>query len=249
MTARFAYLLRLGDTALVLGHRLAEWCGSGPTPEEDIALANIGLDLTGQATAWLDLAGAAEGKGRDADALAYFRDGTDFRNLLLAEQPNEDFGHTMVRQMLFDAWHVELLGGLERSADAGIAAVAAKARREAEYHWRRSSDWVVRLGDGTEQSHARVAESLVRLWPFTGEMFARDAVVAELVTEGIAPEPAPLLQAWNRRVDAILTEATLTRPADGWMQSGGLEGRHGEALGHLLAEMQSLARQHPGAKW
>ncbi len=243
------FLLRLGDSALILGHRLSEWCGHAPVLEEDIALANVALDLTGQAAAWLDLAGRREGQGRDADRLAYWRDSRDYRNLLLVEQPNGDFGRTIVRQFLFDAWHAELLPALARSDDAEIAGIAAKAAREAAYHRRHSAEWVIRLGDGTADSHARAQAALDDLWRFTGEMLAPHPVHERLVAAGIAPEIGPVAAAWSATVDRVLAEATLRRPPVGWMPTGGFLGRHGEGLGHLLAVMQSVARAHPGAQW
>ena len=189
--AFFEYLLRLGDDRLVLGHRLSEWCGHGPILEEDIALANVALDLIGQATHFLQLAGQVEGKGRDEDALAYFRDAVDYRNVNLVELPNGDFGRTIVRQFLFDAWSVLLLDGLQRAADTKLAGIAAKAYKEARYHVRHSGEWVLRLGDGTEESHRRVQTALDELWPYTGELFATDEVDRLLASAG-APEPAAL---------------------------------------------------------
>ncbi|AWK85198.1 1,2-phenylacetyl-CoA epoxidase subunit PaaC [Azospirillum thermophilum] len=247
--ALFAYALRLGDTSLVLGHRLSEWCGHAPELEEDIALTNIALDLVGHARLLLTYAGDVEGKGRDEDRLAYRRDVFDYRNHLLAEQPNRDFGHTILRQFLHDAWAVELYERLAGSADATLAAIAAKAVKEVRYHVRHSGEWVVRLGDGTDASHARMADALDRLWPYTGEMFERTAGEAELAAAGIAVDAAELKAAWTARVSAVLEEATLPRPADGWMQSGGLRGEHSEHLGYLLAEMQFLQRAYPDATW
>lgn len=245
----FSYLLRQGDSCLILGHRLSEWCGHAPQLELDIALANVALDLTGQADAFLTLAAEVEGQRRDADALAFHRDVLDYRNLLLVELPNEDFGLTIARQFLFDAWQVEFYGALARSADPRLAALAAKGRREATYHERFSGEWLVRLGDGTDDSHARAQAAIDELWTYTGEMFERDAIVDALVAQGIAPDPQALKPAWDARVAEVLAEATLRRPVDGWMQSGGLNGRHGEALGHLLAELQFLPRAYPGARW
>jgi ring-1,2-phenylacetyl-CoA epoxidase subunit PaaC len=238
----------LGDDRLVLGHRLSEWCGHGPVLEEDIALANVALDLIGQATHFLQLAGQVEGKGRDEDALAYFRDAIDYRNVNLVELPNGDFGRTIVRQFLFDAWSVLLLDPLQRAADTKLAGIAAKAYKEARYHVRHSGEWVLRLGDGTEESHRRVQTALDELWPYTGELFAVDEVDRLLAGAG-APEPAALEPAWREVVSDVVRRATLTLPSDGYMHSGGRQGRHTEHLGHLLAEMQILARSHTGAKW
>ena len=245
--ALFQYLLRLGDDRLVLGHRLSEWCGHGPVLEEDIALANVALDLIGQATHFLKLAGQVEAKGRDEDALAYFRDAIDYRNVNLVELPNGDFGRTIVRQFLFDAWSVLLLEKLQAAAHAELAGIAAKAYKEARYHVRHSGEWVLRLGDGTEESHRRAQTALDELWPYTGELSAADDVDRALA--GVAPDPAALEPAWRRLVTDVVHRATLTLPADGYMHSGGRRGRHTEHLGHLLDEMQILARSHPGAKW
>ncbi|MBP2232136.1 ring-1,2-phenylacetyl-CoA epoxidase subunit PaaC [Azospirillum agricola] len=247
--ALFGYALRLGDTSLVLGHRLSEWCGHAPELEEDIALTNVALDLVGHARLLLSYAGEIEGKGRDEDRLAYRRDVFDYRNHLLAEQPNRDFGHTIVRQFLHDSWAVELYGRLAASADPTLAGIAAKAVKEVRYHVRHSADWLIRLGDGTDVSRARVADALERLWSYTGEMFERDAAEDTLVAAGIAPDPAELRTAWNTRVAAVLEEATLDRPTDGWMQKGGRRGEHSEHLGYLLAEMQFLPRAYPDAVW
>lgn len=247
--ALFAYALRLGDTSLVLGHRLSEWCGHAPELEEDIALTNIALDLVGHARLLLAHAGEIEGRGRDEDRLAYRRDVFDYRNHLLVEQPNRDFGHTIVRQFLHDAWAVELYERLAASPDATLAGIAAKAVKEVRYHVRHSGEWVVRLGDGTEVSHAKVQDALDRLWPYTGEMFERDAGEQALAAAGLIPDPADLRAAWSARVEAVLADATLTRPADGWMQSGGRRGEHSEHLGYLLAEMQFLPRAYPDASW
>jgi ring-1,2-phenylacetyl-CoA epoxidase subunit PaaC len=243
------YLLRLGDDRLILGHRMSEWTGHGPILEEDIATANIALDLIGQAAQLLKLAGETEGKGRDENALAYFRDGVQFRNCLLVELPKGDFGDTMVRQFLFDAQSVLLLDELTKCGHAGLAAIAAKAIKEDKYHLRHSSEWVVRLGDGTDESHARVQASLDRLWKYTGELFATDEVDRAVEAAGIAIDMAGIKSRWDAIVDDVLARATLTRPADGPMQGGGRRGRHTEHIGHLLATMQSVARAHPGATW
>ena len=247
--ALFGYTLRLGDTSLVLGHRLSEWCGHAPELEEDIALTNVALDLVGHARMLLTYAGELQGKGRDEDRLAYRRDVFDYRNHLLVEQPNRDFGHTIVRQFLHDAWAVELYERLCTSKDETLAGIAAKAVKEVRYHVRHSGDWLVRLGDGTDVSHAKVTDALDRLWPYTGEMFERDETEQALVAAGIVPDPAGLKAAWSARVEAVLEEATLDRPADGWMQKGGRRGEHSEHLGYLLAEMQFLPRAYPDATW
>jgi ring-1,2-phenylacetyl-CoA epoxidase subunit PaaC len=245
----FDYLLRLGDDRLVLGHRLSEWCGHGPILEEDIALANIALDLIGQATLYLHLAGETEGKGRDEDALAYFREGIDFRNVQMVELPKGDFGFTIVRQFLFDAFSFHLLEQLQKSANADIAGIAAKGFKEVRYHLRHSSEWVQRLGDGTEESHLRAQKALDELWRFTGEMFATDELDDRLLAAGIAPDLKAIEPHWRSIVTDVVERATLTMPSDPFMVRGGRRGRHTEYLGHMLSEMQIVARSHPGAEW
>ncbi|GJG96704.1 1,2-phenylacetyl-CoA epoxidase subunit PaaC [Cupriavidus pauculus] len=247
--ATFDYLLHLGDTALVLGQRLSEWCGKGPALEEDIALTNVALDLIGQARMWLSRAGEVEGAGRTEDQLAYLRDAHQFRNPLMVEQPNGSYADTLARQFLFDTWHYYLLDALRHSSDAAIAAIADKAVKEVAYHARRSADLLVRLGDGTAESHRRMQDAIDRLWMYTGELFDADTVDAGLITAGVACDPATLREPWHRQVADVLEEATLTMPADGWMQRGGHTGRHTEHLGFLLAEMQFLQRAYPGATW
>ena len=253
----FDYLLRLGDNGLVLAQRLGEWVGKGPVLEEDIASTNVGLDLLGQARLWLAYAGEVEARdgkpGRSEDQLAYFRDGAGYRNLLLVEQPNGHYADTIARQFLFDQWHVLLLGQLTLSRDERIAGIAAKAVKEARYHVERSADWVIRLGDGTELSHARMQAAIDGLWMYTGEMFAVDATERALIGAGIAADAAALEPHWRSAVQAVLDEAALAIPADSWMQGtrerGGKQGVHTEHLSHLLAVMQSLPRAHPNAQW
>ena len=250
--ALFEYLLRLGDDRLILGHRLSEWCGHGPILEEDIALANVALDLLGQATILLRMAGDAEGQGRNEDALAYFRDAVDFRNCQLVELPKGDFAFTIARQFLFDVFDVVLLEALTRSTNVDLAAVAAKSLKEARYHVRHSGEWMIKLGDGTDESHRRVQRALDELWRFTPELFATDDVDAELVSAGIAPDGGTLRSNWESFVRDVLERATLTTPADVSHPPharGGRTGAHTEHLGHLLAEMQIVARSHPGASW
>ena len=249
-SALFEYLLRLGDNTLVLGHRVSEWCGHAPVLEEDIALANTALDLIGQTQMWLGLAGEVEGAGRSADDLAMLRDVWDFRNLLLVEQPNGDFGQTLMRQCLFDAFHFELLTGLTQAADDRVAAIAAKALKEVTYHLDRSSETVIGLGDGTEESHRRMQAALDLLWPYVGEMFTPDSVDDAMHAAGIAPDLTALRTRFDARIDAILAEATLTKPDSTYAQSGGKTGfRHTEHLGHMLTQMQWLQRAYPGATW
>jgi ring-1,2-phenylacetyl-CoA epoxidase subunit PaaC len=251
--ALFQYLLRLGDSPLILAQRLGAWVGHGPALEEDIAQTNVGLDLLGQARLWLSYAGEVEAgyaaTGRDEDQLAFLRDAADFRNLLLVEQPNGNFADTTARQFLFDAWHLPLLRALAASKDARIAGIAAKGAKEAAYHVERSGDWVIRLGDGTEQSHAKMQAAIDDLWMYTGEMFAPDATELELIDAGIAADIRALVAPWRQRVDAVLAEATLKAPGETFMQQGGKRGAHTEHLGHLLAEMQVLQRAYPGARW
>jgi ring-1,2-phenylacetyl-CoA epoxidase subunit PaaC len=248
-TPLFTLTLRLADNALILGHRLSEWCGHAPILEEDLALANMGLDLVGQARAFYDYAAKLEGKGRDEDALAYRRDAIDFRNVLLVEQPNGDFAATIVRQLLYAAFAEPYFAALSRAKDEMLAAIAAKAVKEMAYHVRHTAEWTIRLGDGTEESHQRAQSALDDLWPFTGELFETDDAECGLIADGITVDPAPLRAVWNRTLDPIIVEATLTRPSDGWMQSGGRAGRHSEHLGHLLADLQFLQRAYPGATW
>lgn len=245
----YAYALRLGDNCLILGHRLSEWCGHAPALEEDIALANTALDLIGQTRLWLGLAGELEGKGRTADALAFLRDARAFRNLLLVERPNVDFAHTLVRQVLFDLWHVHTLTLLETSRDGRVAAIAGKARKEASYHLRRSSDLTIRLGDGTPESHRRMQAALDALWPYSGEMVLEDAVDAALAADGTGPAPGAVRALWDADIDRLLRQATLTRPDTDHVQQGGKQGLHTEAFGYILAELQFLQRAYPGASW
>ncbi len=243
------YALRLGDDRLILGHRLSEWCGHGPILEEDIALANMALDLVGQANMFLGLAGDLEGKGRDADALAFFREGVQYRNALLVELPRGDFGFTIVRQFLFDAFSVVQLDALATCAHTELAAISAKSLKEVKYHLRHSSEWVVRLGDGTDESKTRVQTALDRMWRYTGELFERDVIDEGVAAEGVYVDQEALKARWESVVHDVLGRATLTIPADIVMTSGGRRGRHTEHLGHLLSVMQSVARAHPGATW
>jgi ring-1,2-phenylacetyl-CoA epoxidase subunit PaaC len=243
------WLCRMGDNCLVLGHRVSEWCGHSPVLEEDIALANTALDLIGQTQLWLGLAGEVEGKGRTADNLAYLRDAAQFRNVLLVERPNGDFGQTLMRQFLFDAWAMEMLRALQSSTDKRVAEIAAKAAKEVAYHLERSADLVIRLGDGTEESRARMQKALNVLWPYTGELFLGDAVDEAVAAQGIAPAPESLKAAWDRTVSDILAEATLVKPEGTFQHKGGKQGRHTEALGFILADMQFLQRAYPGGTW
>ena len=250
MDNKFNYLLRLGDNAMVLSQRLCELCGKGPALEEDMALSNVSLDLLGQTRMWYTYAAELEGAGRDEDKLAYLRDAQDYKNVLLVEQPNGNYAHTLVRQFFFDTWHYFLIGALTKCSDPRIAEIAEKSLKEVTYHLRRSGDLIVRLGDGTDVSHQFTQTAVDELWMYTGEVFNYDAVDDAMVAEGIAPPSAMLREQWLSLVSDILGEATLTMPpADAWMQKGGKQGRHSEHLGYLLAEMQFLQRAYPGSEW
>lgn len=249
----FEYLLRLGDSSLILSQRLGAWTGHGPILEEDLALTNTALDLLGQARMWLTLASEVEGAGRDEDALAYHRDAHQFHNVLLVERDNGNYADTMARQFLFDVWHYFLLQRLEQSADERVSAIAAKSIKEVTYHVRRSSDMVVRLGDGTDESHAKMQAAMDDAWRFTGELFADDAVDQDVAARGIGCDLSALREPWIAHVRDVLEEATLTVPDDAAANHlayrGGRQGRHTEALGYVLAEMQYLPRAYPGATW
>jgi len=248
--ALFNYTLRLGDTSLILGHRISEWCGHGPKLEQDIALINISLDLIGQARSYLEYAGKVEGKGRSEDDLAYFRAEREFKNVLLAEQPNGHWGHTIMRSFLFDTFHYFFLHELVKSSDEQLAAIAQKSLKEVTYHLRHNSEWVIRLGDGTEESHAKMQEALEEFWMYTGELFDMDEVDTQLIKAGIAPDLKLIYPKWEKKVHEVLREAQLQLPDNNWMQSGGkLKGIHSEELGYILAEMQHLPRTYPDATW
>jgi ring-1,2-phenylacetyl-CoA epoxidase subunit PaaC len=247
--ALFRYVLRLGDLSLVLGQRLGEWVGHAPALEEDLGLANIALDLIGQARLLLTYAGEVEGRGRDEDALAYLREQGAYFNAILAEQPNGDFGQTVVRQVLIDAFQLELYTRMMGSLDERLAAIAAKSVKEVRYHLRYSSGWLVRLGDGTEESHVRVQTALELLWPYTVELFAEDDLDRVMADNGVAPRLSEVHAGWVQRIDIILAEATLQRPADRPHTWHGKRGQHSEHLGYILAEMQYLQRTYPGARW
>jgi ring-1,2-phenylacetyl-CoA epoxidase subunit PaaC len=241
------YLLGLGDDALVLGHRLSEWITNSPQIEEDIALGNIALDLLGQARTLLDHAGQTEGQGRDEDALAYRRDDRDFRNVQLVEIPNGDFAVSMARQLVFSTYQLELYGALLGSRDAILAGLAEKAVKEVAYHRDHATQWVLRLGDGTEESHRRMQEGLATIWPYVDELFETTDV--ERALPGVAVESSALRPAWESHVHGIIAQATLEVPTARWHARGGRTGLHTEHLGHMLAEMQHLHRSHPGASW
>jgi ring-1,2-phenylacetyl-CoA epoxidase subunit PaaC len=243
------YTLRRADDALILGHRLSEWCGHAPMLEEDMALSNIALDLIGQARELYGYAAKAEGKDNDEDTFAYLRDVRQYRNLLLVEQPNGDFAQTMVRQFLYSAFADLYWCAMMNSRDATMAAIAAKSEKESAYHLRHSSEWIIRLGDGTGESRARAQAALDHLWAFTGEMFVADDSERGLIGAGIAIDPATLRDRWLKTISDIVGEATLVLPSNSWMQQGGRSGRHSEHLGHLLSELQSMQRTFPGLTW
>ncbi len=244
------FLLRMGDNTLVLGHRVSEWCGHAPVLEEDIALANTALDLIGQTQFWLGYAAEIMGDSKTADDVAFLRDVWDFRNLLLLELPNGDFGQTLMRQFLFDSYQSILLPRLMKSSDQHIAEIAEKSSKEVAYHVERSAETVVGLGDGTEESHARMQAALDRLWPYVGEMFSSDEVDAAMAAAGIAPDPATLREEYDALIGKVLAEATLSIPDSDFTHKGGRNGAtHTEHLGHLLTQMQWLQRAYPGATW
>jgi ring-1,2-phenylacetyl-CoA epoxidase subunit PaaC len=248
MDAKTDYLLRQGDNALILSQQLSRLCGKGPALEEDMALTNVALDLLGQTRMWLGY--AAELQGGDEDTLAFLRDAQDLRCCLIVEQPNENYADTMMRQFYFDTWHYFLMQGLLTSTDPRIAEIAEKSIKEVTYHLRRSGDLVVRLGDGTAESHAKTQQAANALWMYSGEVFLYDAVDNAMVEQGVAPPSEMLRAAFLEHVSEIFTEATLTMPdPNAWMQRGGKQGRHTEHLGFILAEMQFLQRAYPGAEW
>ena len=249
MNNHFEYILRIGDDSLILGQRLAEWCGHGPILEEDIAMTNISLDLIGQATSLLAYAGKLENKGRDEDKLAFLRFDREYRNLLLVEQPNGDFGVTMMRQFLFDAFRKPFFEALQKSSDEYLSAIAEKSLKETKYHLKHSSEWVIRLGDGTDESHARIQDALDSLWRYTGELFYQDEVDQEMREKGIAPDMNLVKKQWTETVNAVLLEATLTIPSNNWQFDGGRKGMHSEHLGYILADMQYMQRAYPNMEW
>jgi ring-1,2-phenylacetyl-CoA epoxidase subunit PaaC len=246
---RFDYLLQLADTSLILGQRLGEWVGHAPAIEEDLGLANTALDLIGQARLLLTYAGEVEGRGRTEDQLAFLREQHEYRNPALVEQPNRDFGHTIVRQVLIDAYQLELHERLQHSSDARLGAIAGKALKETRYHLRYSAGWLIRLGDGTEESHARSQLALDQLWPFTRELFDEQDAERALAQAGIVPALADVERHWSARIDSVLREATLQRPANTPFRWFGRRGIHTEHLGYMLADMQFLQRAYPGAQW
>jgi ring-1,2-phenylacetyl-CoA epoxidase subunit PaaC len=245
----FEYVLRLGDSCLILSQRLGEWCGHGPVLEEDIALTNFALDLLGHARFWLSYAAELEGAGRDEDQLAFLRDSGGFRNFLLVEQENGDFAETIARQFYFDTWHLAMLEMLRNSTDERVRAIAEKAAKEVRYHLQRSTDWVIRLGDGTAESKRRMQSAIDLLWMYTGEMFEMDAIDQEMLERGVGVDLSAVRDRWMEHVSRVLDQATLTVPAATWMQRGGKQGVHTERLGYILSEMQTMQRSYPGLQW
>ena len=247
--AHLEYVLRIADTSLVLGQRLSEWCGHGPVIEEDIALTNVALDLIGQARLLLTHVGRLEGQGRDEDQLAFLRTEPQYRNLTIVELPNVDFARTILRNFLVAAWQRELWQKLASSTDTELAAIAGKALKETRYHLQHAADWTVRLGDGTEESHARMQKALDYLWPYTAEFFSATAEDAAVEAAGVGPAWATLESTWEAVVRPVLEVATLTVPARTPFLSLGKQGQHTESMGHLLTELQYLQRTYPGGTW
>ena len=245
----FEYLLRLGDDSLILGHRLSEWCGHGPILEEDIAMTNISLDLIGQATSLLKYAGEVEGKGRDEDKLAFLRIEKEYRNNLLVEQPNGDLGVTMMRQFLFDAYRFPLFEALQHSKDEQLAGIAEKSLKETKYHYRHSAEWIIRLGDGTDESHQRVQTAMNSIYRFAADIFMADEVEKGLEVAGVLPNMSKVKEEWMKNIKFVLSEATIQFPDNDWEQRGGRLGNHSEHLGFLLAEMQYMQRTYPNMEW
>lgn len=247
---KFNYLLQLGDNALILSQRLGEWCGHGPVLEQDIAMTNIALDLLGQTRMLLSYAGEVEGRGRSEDDLAYFRDAHQYRNVLLVEQPNQDWAYTTARQFFFDTYNFYHCQALTGSKDARLAAIAEKALKEITYHLRYSSEWMIRLGDGTEVSHQKMQTAVDDLWMYTGELTTPNDTEQQAAAEGYGVDLSEIKPLWSEKVAAVLQEATLKQPAaDTWMQGGGKDGRHTEHLGFILAELQHVQRSYPGLEW
>ncbi len=240
-------VLGRADDALILGHRLSEWTGHAPMLEEELALANMGLDLIGQARELYALAGRLEGAGHDEDQLAYLRDARQYRNLLLVEQPNGDFAQTIARQLLYVAFADPWWRAAMASSEPGLAAVGAKAEKETAYHIRHCAEWLIRLGDGTDESHGRAQAAIDFLWPYTCELFEPEP--ADLVAAAVCPDPPSMRATWDRTVDGVLSQATLARPSASSGQRGGRVGRHTEHLGHILTDLQYLQRSYPGATW
>ncbi|MCZ6686099.1 MAG: phenylacetate-CoA oxygenase subunit PaaC [Gammaproteobacteria bacterium] len=247
--ALIAYVTRMGDNAIIMAQRLSEWIGHGPELEEEMAMGNFALDYVGQARMFFSYAGELEGTGRSEDDICFLRDGWDYGNVLLVERPNGDYGETIARLVLFETFYSLQLEALASSSAKKLAEIAARAIKESTYHLRHVGHWLIRLGDGTEESHRRVQNSIDRLWPYTGELFESDEVDQIMQAEWGAPDLTVLHEQWHRQIEELLAKATLRKPDDGWMDSGGKQGNHSEHLGYILAEMQSLQRTYPGANW
>jgi ring-1,2-phenylacetyl-CoA epoxidase subunit PaaC len=245
----FRFVLQLADTSLILGHRLSEWCGHGPILEQDLAMANIALDLLGETRSLYQYAAELEGQGRTEDDLAYLRNATEYRNPLLVEQPNGDFADTVVRQFLFDNFHYHFLKQLVSNADERLAAIAEKSLKEATYHLKWSSEWVIRLGDGTDESRRRVKKSIAELWRFSGELTTPTALEIELQAAGLIPDYTEIKVSMDAHAERVLAEATLATPQQVFMLTGGKDGRHTEHLGYILTELQYMQRTYPGLTW
>ena len=243
------YLLQLADNALILGHRLSEWCGHGPILEQDMAMTNIALDLVGQARSLFQYAAEIEGEGKTEDDLAYLRTVTEYRNVLLVEQPNEDFAYTVVRQFLYDIYSFNFYTQLKKSSDKQLAAIAEKSLKEVTYHVRWSSEWMIRLGDGTEISHQKVQKAVNDLWPYSGELLQMSKAEEMLLADGIAVDLSTLKKDCEEKINNVLAEATIEQPENVFMQNGGKEGRHSEHFGFILSELQYLQRAYPGQEW
>lgn len=243
------YILRIADNSLILGHRVSEWCGHGPNLETDIGLTNIALDLVGHARTLLEYAAEVDGQGKSADDLAFLRDVRGFKNSLLVEQPNGNFADTIARQFLFDSFNYHFYEALQQSNDSQLVAIANKSIKELSYHYRYSAEWVIRLGDGTDESFEKMQAAIEQLWTYTDELFKMDALDEAMLKAGIGVDLDLVKIYWNERVNHILSEALLSRPKDAWMQKGGKQGIHSEQMGFILAEMQWMQRAYPGLEW
>ena len=243
----YEYVLRIGDDSLILGQRLAEWCGHGPVLEEDIALTNVALDILGQSRILMEYAGKLSGKTEDQ--VAFLREVWDYKNVILVEQPNGDFAQTILRQFFFDAFRLPFFKELQNSKDETLSGLALKAVKETTYHLQHSANWVIRLGDGTDESHSRLEQALEELWMFTGELFYTDEIDNKLVNEGIAVDVNKIKPIWDAKVNEVFAQARLNIPEDNWMQKGGRLGKHSEHLGFILADMQYLQRAYPNSNW
>lgn len=244
-----SYTLHLADNAHILGHRLGEWCGHGPVLEQDLAMTNIALDCVGQARSFYQYAAEIEGKGRNEDDMAYLRDAWDFKNVLLVEQENGNFAQTVARQFFYDVYSTLFYAELCKSKEARLAEIAEKSLKETTYHLRWSSEWMLRLGDGTAESHNRLQHAIEELWSFTGELFEMTETEKALLADGISVDLPKLKPLWDKKVAEVLFEATLQKPSSNWMQTGGKMGKHSEYMGYILADMQFMQRAYPNANW